>query len=222
MIKKILVTGTSSGLGYQIAKRLSKKYYIIGLSRSIGKAKNINKKKFKFINLDLSNFKELEKINEIKNIDCLINNSGIFSLKKFERVSQNEIINTININLLGTILLTKKILKNNKKLKKIINILSVSGLNGIKYQAIYSATKHGLKGFFDSLSQEKVNKISVSNIFPGGMKTELWKNITKVNKKKISKFLNTNEVTNLIDFLLKQKNSTIYKGITVFPNNDWH
>ena len=54
------------------------------------------------------------------------------------------------------------------------------------------------------------------------MKTELWKNITKVNKKKISKFLNTNEVTNLIDFLLKQKNSTIYKGITVFPNNDWH
>ena len=45
MIKKILITGTSSGLGHQIAESLSKKYNIIGLSRSIGKAKNIKKKK---------------------------------------------------------------------------------------------------------------------------------------------------------------------------------
>tara|TARA_B100000989_G_C19530660_1_gene469567 strand:+ start:3186 stop:3851 length:666 start_codon:yes stop_codon:yes gene_type:complete len=221
-MKKILVTGTSSGLGYQIAETLTKKYNIVGLSRSIGKAKNINKKKFKFINLDLSNFKEFEKLDKIKDIDCLINNSAIFSLKNFESISQDEIIKTININMIGTILLTKKILKNNKKLKKIINILSVSGLNGIKNQTIYSATKHGLKGFFDSLSQEKINQISIYNIFPGGMKTDLWKNIRKVNKKKILKFLNVSEISKLIEFLLTQKNSTIYKNITVFPNNDWH
>jgi len=221
-MKKILVTGTSSGLGYQIAETLTKKYNIVGLSRSIGKAKNISKKKFKFINLDLSNFKEFEKLDKIKDVDCLINNSAIFSLKNFESISQDEIIKTININMIGTILLTKKILKNNKKLKKIINILSVSGLNGIKNQTIYSATKHGLKGFFDSLSQEKINQISIYNIFPGGMKTDLWKNIRKVNKKKISKFLNVSEISKLIEFLLTQKNSTIYKNITVFPNNDWH
>ena len=222
MIKKILITGTSSGLGYQIADGLSKKYNIIGLSRTIGKAKNIKKKKFEFLNLDLSNFKEFKKLDKIKDIDCVINNSAIFSLKNFESISQDEIIKTINVNMIGTILLTKKILKNNKNLKKIINILSVSGLNGIKNQAIYSATKHGLKGFFDSLSQEKINKVSICNIFPGGMKTDLWKNIKKVNKKKISKFLNTKEMLKLIEFLLIQKNSTIYKNITVFPNNDWH
>tara|TARA_Y100000591_G_C21707434_1_gene631584 strand:- start:176 stop:841 length:666 start_codon:yes stop_codon:yes gene_type:complete len=221
-MKKILVTGTSSGLGYQIAETLAKKYNIVGLSRSIGKAKNINKKKFKFINLDLSNFKEFEKLDKIKHVDCLINNSAIFSLKNFENISQDEIIKIININMIGTILLTKKILKNNKKLKKIINILSVSGLDGIKNQTIYSATKHGLKGFFDSLSQEKINQLSIYNIFPGGMKTDLWKNIRKVNKKKISKFLNVTEISKLIEFLLTQKNSTIYKNITVFPNNDWH
>ena len=116
-MKKILVTGTSSGLGYQIAETLTKKYNIVGLSRSIGKAKNISKKKFKFINLDLSNFKEFEKLDKIKDVDCLINNSAIFSLKNFESISQDEIIKTININMIGTILLTKKILKNNKKLK---------------------------------------------------------------------------------------------------------
>ncbi len=222
MIKKILVTGTSSGLGFKIADSLSKKYKVVGLSRSIGKASKIKKKKFEYINLDISNFEDFKKLDKIKNIDCMINNSSIFSLKKFENTSHDVIIKTINTNLIGTILVTKKILENNKRLKKIINILSVSGLNGIKNQAIYSATKHGLKGFFDSLSQEKINKISICNIFPGGMKTELWNNLTKVDKKKISKFLDTNEVSNLIEFLLKQKNSTIYKSITVFPNNDWH
>lgn len=222
MIKKILVTGTSSGLGFKIADSLSEKYKVVGLSRSIGKASKIKKKKFEYINLDISNFEDFKKLDKIKNIDCMINNSSIFSLKKFENTSNDVIIKTINTNLIGTILVTKKILENNKRLKKIINILSVSGLSGIKNQAIYSATKHGLKGFFDSLSQEKINKISICNIFPGGMKTELWNNLTKVDKKKISKFLDTNEVSNLIEFLLKQKNSTIYKSITVFPNNDWH
>jgi short-subunit dehydrogenase len=46
MIKKILVTGTSSGLGFKIADSLSKKYKVVGLSRSIGKASKIKKKKF--------------------------------------------------------------------------------------------------------------------------------------------------------------------------------
>ncbi len=184
MIKKILVTGTSSGLGFKIADSLSEKYKVVGLSRSIGKASKIKKKKFEYINLDISNFEDFKKLDKIKNIDCMINNSSIFSLKKFENTSNDVIIKTINTNLIGTILVTKKILENNKRLKKIINILSVSGLSGIKNQAIYSATKHGLKGFFDSLSQEKINKISICNIFPGGMKTELWNNLTKVDKKK--------------------------------------
>ena len=188
MIKKILVTGTSSGLGFKIADSLSKKYKVVGLSRSIGKASKIKKKKFEYINLDISNFEDFKKLDKIKNIDCMINNSSIFSLKKFENTSNDVIIKTINTNLIGTILVTKKILENNKRLKKIINILSVSGLNGIKNQAIYSATKHGLKGFFDSLSQEKINKISICNIFPGGMKTELWNNITKIDKKKFLNF----------------------------------
>ena len=222
MIKKILLTGTSSGLGFEVANSLSKKYEIIGLSRFIGKAKKIKKKKFKFISLDLFKPEELEKLNLIKNVECLINNSSIFSLKKFEKLKYEEIQKIINTNLIGTILLTKKIIEKNKNLKKIINILSVSGLNGIKNQALYSATKHGLKGFFDSLAQEKINSISINNIYPGGMKTELWKKINGIKKEKISQFLDTTDVSNLIEFVLNQKKTNIFKNITVFPHNDWH
>lgn len=210
MIKKILLTGTSSGLGFEVANSLSKKYEIIGLSRFIGKAKKIKKKKFKFISLDLSKPEEFEKLNLIKNVDCLINNSSIFSLKKFEKLKYEEIQKIINTNLIGTILLTKKIIEKNKNLKKIINILSVSGLNGIKNQALYSATKHGLKGFFDSLAQEKINSISINNIYPGGMKTELWKKINGIKKEKISQFLDTTDVSNLIEFVLNQKKNKYF------------
>ena len=64
--------------------------------------------------------------------------------------------------------------------------------------------------------------LSINNIFPGGMKTELWKNVNGINKKKISQFLDTNDVSNLIEFVINQKKSNIFKKITVFPNNDWH
>ena len=48
----------------------------------------------------------------------MINNSAIFSLKNFESISQDEIIKTINVNMIGTILLTKKILKKNRFMEK--------------------------------------------------------------------------------------------------------
>jgi short-subunit dehydrogenase len=222
MIKKIIITGTSSGLGFEMANSLIKEYSVIGLSKTLGKAKKIKKKNFKFISIDLSNFSDLTKLDKIKDVDCLINNASLFSIKSFDKMKQDEIIKITNVNFLGTILLTKKIMENNKKLKKIINILSVSGLHGIKNQSIYSATKHGLKGFFDSLSQENIKKVSISNIFPGGMKTELWKSIDQIDKKKFSKFLDTKSVYRLVKFILTQEKNVIIKNVTIFPENDWH
>ena len=221
MIKKILITGTSSGLGHELAKKLSKKYFVFGLSRSVGKSKNLNFKKFKHIKLDLSNFEDLNKL-KFSNIECLINNASIFSMKPFNKISNKEIIEIINTNLIGTILLTRKIIQKNKNLKKIINILSVSGLNGIKNQSIYSASKHGLKGFFDSLSQENLNKISINNIFPGGMKTELWNKYPKIKKKQYKGFLDTKDIAKYVQNILDDRRKIITKNITLFPNNDWH
>ena len=221
MIKKILITGTSSGLGHELAKKLSKKYFVFGLSRSLGKSKNLNFKKFKHSKLDLSNFEDVNRL-KFSNIDCLINNASIFLMKPFGKINNREIIEIINTNLIGTILLTKKIIQNNKKLKKIINILSVSSLNGIKNQSVYSASKHGLKGFFDSLSQENLNKISINNIFPGGIKTELWNKYPKIKKEQYKGFLDTKDIVKYVQSILDNSGKIITKNITLFPNNDWH
>jgi short-subunit dehydrogenase len=49
MIKKIIITGTSSGLGFEMANSLIKEYSVIGLSKTLGKAKKIKKKIFNLL-----------------------------------------------------------------------------------------------------------------------------------------------------------------------------
>ena len=49
MIKKIIITGTSSGLGFEMANSLIKEYSVIGLSKTLGKAKKIKKKILNFL-----------------------------------------------------------------------------------------------------------------------------------------------------------------------------
>ena len=146
-------------------------------------------------------------------------------MSDLSKIGNEKIIEIINTNLIGTILLTKKILKdNNKTLKKIINIISVSGLHGIKNQTIYSASKHGLKGFFNSLSQELINKnISITNLYPGGINTELWNKFGQKIKSKNKFFLKKKEVANLVEYIIKSENTNmIIKEIVFFPKNDWH
>lgn len=221
MIKKILITGVNSGVGFYLAKKLSRKFKIIGLSRSNNNIKKINSKNFSFNKVDLSRVEEIDSLKKTKNIDCLINNASIFKQKNFKNLTTAEILSIIQTNLIGTILLTRKILKENN-LKKIINIISVSGLNGIKNQTIYSSSKHGLKGFFESLNYEIGKKTKIYNIYPGGINTELWNNYKNIKNKKAKNFLNPNDIFSLVFFLINQNNNAIYKNIVLFPDNDFH
>lgn len=221
MIKKILITGVNSGVGFNLAKKLSRKFKIIGLSRSNNNIKKINSKNFSFNKVDLSKIEEIDSLKKTKNIDCLINNASIFKQKDFKNLTTAEILSIIQTNLIGTILLTKKILKENN-LKKIINIISVSGLNGIKNQTIYSSSKHGLKGFFESLNYEIGKNTKIYNIYPGGINTELWNNYKNIKKKKAKNFLSPDDIFSLVFFLIKQNNNAIYKNIVLFPDNDFH
>ena len=80
----------------------------------------------------------------------------------------------------------------------------------------------GEMSFKIETDQQIPKQISINNIYPGGMKTELWKKINGIKKEKISQFLDTTDVSNLIEFVLNQKKTNIFKNITVFPHNDWH
>ena len=134
MFKTILITGSNQGIGYQLSKYFIKKDFniilcarnkkkLIEVEKKLSKLK---KKKQKIISykLDISSEKQinlfLNKIfKKFKRIDVLINCAGIYGPKgQFEKLSWSKWKQVIEINLLGSIYLIKKILPYFKKQKK--------------------------------------------------------------------------------------------------------
>ena len=92
-------------------------------------------------------------------VSLLINNASLFHFDNNNQINDTQVSEIINVNVLGTMKLTRNLLSAfPSDTNKIINILSVYGLSGHKYQSFYSASKHALKVFFESLAQEYINK----------------------------------------------------------------
>ena len=166
--KKILITGATGGIGYNLVK----KFYELGsmiLATGTNQDK-LNKLKDEFKNINIKQFRldEHSKIEEfisschqdLKGLDVLINNAGITSDNLSIRLADENWKKVIDINLTSTFLMCKysikKMLKN--KYGKIINITSIVGHTGNLGQANYAASKAGIIGFSKSLAIEYAKK----------------------------------------------------------------
>jgi short-subunit dehydrogenase len=151
---KVIITGTSSGIGKAIKEKL-KEYEIIEICR---RCKNA---------IDLNNIKEVEKI-KIKDVFAIINNAGVGYFGKFETISISNIKEMVNVNLLAPLILTKNHLKEIKKNKGfIINISSTSATTPARLGVVYSATKAAIRQFGVSLFEEvRKEGVKVINILP--------------------------------------------------------
>jgi 3-oxoacyl-[acyl-carrier protein] reductase len=221
MIKNIVITGTSKGLGNSLAKYLlNKGHKIFGISKTLCPIEHEN---YRHIQLDISSpevdiFKNFSK--DFK-IDILINNAAIFLMKKFEETSFSEINNIIGTNLLGSIYITKSCIPHMNNGAKIIFVNSVAGLQELENQSIYCASKAGLTSFAGVLGLELRSKnISVTSIHPGGINTTLWSDKNPYPCGDVSEALSTDDICNLVDLILYSK--AVYKNIKLFPSIEWH
>ncbi len=201
--KNIWITGASSGIGKALAIEISKyKPTLILSSRNnneLLKTKNICEKNGAkcFIQLlDLSKPHEIKQIadtiiNKFDKIDILINNGGISQRSLAEETNINIDRNIMEINFFGNISLTKAVLPNMIKNKsgQILTVSSIVGKFGFPLRSAYSASKHALHGFYESLRAEveKKHNIKVKIIIPGRIKTNIsynsiQKDGTKYNK----------------------------------------
>ena len=105
---------------------------------------------------------------------------GKYLNKKFIKTSREEIKEIFDINFFSNIYLLKSILKTKKLL--IVNINSIAGINGSINESIYSASKHALKGFYESVELESKKNIQFLNIFLGAFKSKMTKNRQNYNK----------------------------------------
>ncbi|MEK6872604.1 MAG: SDR family oxidoreductase [Nanoarchaeota archaeon] len=178
---KALVTGASSGIGYEFAKVLAKnKYDIILVSRNKEKLQKIKKEierwhktKVYLYKSDLSKLNEVNKFyQKIKNEDIgiLINNAGVGNFGKFLDTPWEKDNEVINLNIKALTFLTKIFSEKmvEKGEGKILNVASVAAFQPGPYLAVYSATKSYVLYFSEALAEElKGTGVTVTTLCPG-------------------------------------------------------
>lgn len=186
--KVIWITGASSGIGEALVKECAlKKAKIILSSRRVDELERVAKEAhlsiddYLILPLDLSHTQNVNDlvsqiITKFGRIDVLINNGG--QSQRSESIdTSNEIERHLfEVNYFSAVNLSKAVLpfmiKNNSG--KIVVISSIAGKFGFYLRSSYSAAKHALHGYFESLRLENEKKgISVLMVCPGKIKTNV-------------------------------------------------
>jgi len=185
-----LVTGASSGIGAATAERLAKAgYKVYGTSRRAGQA---GQRAFRMLPLDVTSDDSVaavigEVIRLEGRIDVLVNNAG-FSVAPAgaEEISLDQARSIFDTNFFGTVRMTRAVVPymRNQGSGRIINIGSVLGFLPAPYMALYSASKHAVEGFSESLDHElRTRGIRVSVIEPAYTSTRFEANLLEADSK---------------------------------------
>lgn len=197
MDKVVLITGSSKGIGKAVAVEFAKiggvKIVINYLTdkENAEKLSNYLNKEYKIetllIKADVSNeiqVKEMiqEIVNKFGKIDILVNNAGIAIDKDFKERTVKDWKRTLEVNTIGTFLVSKyaseSMIKN--KSGKIINVSSTNGINTFFPTSIdYDASKAAIINLTYNLAIQFAPYINVNAVAPGWVNTEMNKNLPK-------------------------------------------
>jgi len=188
--KTALVTGASSGIGEATATRLAMAgYKVYGTSRRGALA---GRRSFEMLRLDVTSDESVEAaVREVTRldgrIDLLVNNAG-FSVAPAgaEESSVEQARSIFDTNFFGIVRMTRAVVPHMRYQGsgRIINIGSVLGFLPAPYMALYSATKHAIEGYSESLDHElRTRGIRVSVIEPAYTKTQFDANFLEADSK---------------------------------------
>ena len=227
IIKKVLITGASGGIGASICNKFLNKNYTLVLTSSSEDKLNILKDTYGenhfYYKIDmlepisLKNTLETIAI-EHKDISVIINNAGITEDNLIFRMKEEQWSKVIQTNLSSNFQIIKSLLPNmlTNKYGKIIGISSVVAHTGNPGQSNYVASKSGMIGLYKSIALEVAKRnINVNIVSPGFITTAMTEKLNENQKNMIlskipmQKFGNPEDVANLVYFLSNAQSSYI-------------
>ena len=193
--KVVLITGASSGFGEEAARLFAKEgCKVVLAARRLEKLQQLAAEiqsdggEAIAIPVDVNQKAEIEvmvqtALDLYEKIDILFNNAGFGAVDWFEELEPQRHIETlINVNLTGTMLVTRAVLPDmlDRGSGHIINMASVAGLIAAPLITTYSASKYGVRAFTDALRREVAPLgVKVSGIYPGPAETEFGSHLRK-------------------------------------------
>lgn len=185
----VLITGSSSGMGEEIAVQLSHEYNVILHGRDeerLAAVRNHLSEGNHFVwRYDLAEVECLEEslqsmiIDKGISIDYFVHSAGFMKLYPVKMLTAELFNNSFNVNVVSAALIMKTLAgrRNQKALKSAVFISSNISNFGAKAFAAYSSAKSGLDGLMRSLAMELAPEVRVNSVLPGGVRTRMTEHL---------------------------------------------
>jgi NAD(P)-dependent dehydrogenase (short-subunit alcohol dehydrogenase family) len=182
MKKNIIITGTSRGIGNELALQFAQDgHQVLALSRTI--APNLlGKQNITCLSVDLSNEDDLIQVENFLSstwatVDAIVHNAGSLLLKPFSKTTSQEFENIYKVNVFGVANLTRVCLPYLQRGSHVVTISSMGGIQGsMKFAGLsaYSSSKGAVITLSELLAEEyKEQGISFNVLALGSVQTEM-------------------------------------------------
>ncbi|WP_213520688.1 SDR family oxidoreductase [Nonlabens sp.] len=183
MSKRIVLTGTSRGIGFELAQLLANAgHEVVALSRKIEGIQSLENNLIHAISIDLSDSSSIDAVakkvlDKWDHIDVLIHNAGMLVNKSFEELTTADFQQCYAVNVFGVAALTQALMPAMNQQTHVVAISSMGGIQGsAKFPglAAYSSAKAAVITLFELLAEEyKENGPSFNTLALGAVQTEM-------------------------------------------------
>ena len=183
MSKNVVITGTSSGIGFELAKKFAEAgHNVLALSRNEKPIHSLSIKSIHNFSFDITKQEDIDKVEDFikstfKKIDIIIHNAGLLIAKPLAILSIKDFEEVYKVNVFGVAMLTKALVNYMPKKSHVVTISSIGGIQGsIKFPGLsaYSSSKGAVITLSELLAEEyKEEDIAFNVLALGAVQTEM-------------------------------------------------
>ncbi len=182
-MKHIVITGTSRGIGFELAKIFANDgHQVLALSRNSKPLDALNIKNITTLSVDISKEDDFDKVSDFvkhnwNTVDILIHNAGKLINKPFTKLTSEDFLDVYKVNVFGVAELTKRLIPFLVQKSHVVTVSSMGGIQGsMKFPglAAYSSAKGAVITLSELLAEEyKEAQIAFNVLALGAVDTEM-------------------------------------------------